>query len=166
MFDTQAAVEALKGIPPEIATMVIGMTPIFELRGAIPVAIGVYKMSVASAYFWSVIGNIIPMIFIVFLLEKVSKLLSSRYDFWKKFFDWLFERTRRKVKDKIEKYGAWGLFVLVAIPLPVTGGWTGALAAFIFGIEKKKSIPIISLGIMTAGVIVMLLTLGVIKISI
>jgi uncharacterized membrane protein len=99
-------------------------------------------------------------------LDRVSKWLSSRYGFWKRFFDWLFERTRRKARDKIEKYGAWGLFVLVAIPLPVTGGWTGALAAFLFGIEKKKAIPVICLGIMAAGVIVTLLTLGVIKISI
>jgi uncharacterized membrane protein len=165
MIDVQVAVEALKGIPPEIATMIIGMTPIFELRAAIPVAIGVYKMSVASSFFWSVLGNIIPTVVIIFLLEHVSAWLSSRYDFWKKFFDWLFERTRRKAQDKIEKYGAWGLFVLVAIPLPVTGGWTGALAAFIFGIERKKAIPVIALGIMTAGVIVTLLTLGVVKIT-
>jgi uncharacterized membrane protein len=123
-------------------------------------------MSVASAYFWAVVGNIIPTVIIIFLLERVSRWLSSRYGLWKSFFDWLFERTRRKAQDKIEKYGAWGLFVLVAIPLPVTGGWTGALAAFLFGIEKKKAIPVISLGIMAAGVIVTIVTLGVVKISI
>lgn len=163
MIDTTTAIEALKEIPPQLSTMIIGMTPIFELRGSIPVAIGVYKMSVPSAYFWSVIGNIIPAILIVFLLEKVSKWLSSRFDFFKKLFNWLFERTRRRTQDKIEKYGAWGLFVLVAIPLPVTGGWTGALAAFLFGIERKKSIPIIVLGIMAAGVIVTLITIGAVN---
>lgn len=163
IIDTETAVEALKNIPPQISTMIIGMTPIFELRGAIPVAIGVYKMSVPSAYFWAVFGNIIPAIIIVFLLEKVSTWLSQKFNFWKKFFDWLFERTRRKAHAKIEKYGAWGLFVLVAIPLPVTGGWTGALAAFLFGIERKKSIPIIALGIMAAGVIVTLITVGAIN---
>jgi uncharacterized membrane protein len=165
MIDTQVAVETLKGIPPEIATMIIGMTPIFELRGAIPVAVGVYKMSAAEAYFWSVIGNIVPTIIIIFLLDRVSSWLSLHYKIWKNFFDWLFERTRKKAQDKIERYGAWGLFVLVAVPLPVTGGWTGALAAFLFGVEKKKAIPVIILGIMTAGIIVTLLTLGV-KISI
>ena len=163
MFDINVAVEALKGIPPQISTVIIGMTPIFELRGAIPVAIGVYKMSIPAAYFWAVLGNIIPAIIIVFFLEKVSIWLSAHFSTFRKFFDWLFERTRRKASDKIEKYGPWGLFILVAIPLPVTGGWTGALAAFLFGIEKRKSIPIISLGIMAAGVIVTLLTVGVIN---
>ena len=166
MVDVSIATETLKGIPPQIATMIIGMTPIFELRGSIPVAIGVYKMSVLSAYFWSVVGNIIPAILIVFLLDKVVKILSQRFDFFDKFFQWLFDRTRKRAKDKIEKYGPWGLFVLVAIPLPVTGGWTGALAAFLFGIERKKSIPIIALGIMAAGIIVTLLTVGVISLPI
>lgn len=166
MLNVQIAVEALKEVPPQIATMIIGMTPVFELRGAIPVAIGVYKMSLVEAYFWSVLGNIIPMIAIVFLLEKVSEWLSSKFLFWKKFFDWLFAHTRKKCQGKIEKYGEWGLFVLVAIPLPVTGGWTGALASFIFGIGKRKAIPIITLGIMAAGIIVTLLTIGAIKITI
>ena len=166
MVDIAIATETLKGIPPQIATMVIGMTPIFELRGSIPVAIGVYKMSVPSAYFWSVIGNIIPAVLIVFLLDKVVNILSERFEFFDKFFQWLFDRTRKRAKDKIEKYGPWGLFVLVAIPLPVTGGWTGALAAFLFGIERRKSIPIIALGIMTAGVIVTLLTVGVVNLPI
>lgn len=165
MIDVQVAVEGLKGIPPQIATMIIGMTPIFELRGSIPVAIGVYKMSVLDAYFWSVLGNIIPTIIIIFLLEHVSGWLSAKFVFWKKFFDWLFERTRKKAGEKIQKYGAWGLFVLVAIPLPVTGGWTGALAAFLFGIERKKAIPMIILGIMVAGVIVTMITIGAVKIS-
>ena len=163
MIDTGTAIEALKGVPPQLATMIIGMTPIFELRGAIPVAIGAYKMSVPSAYFWSVVGNIIPTILIIFLLERIAKWLSSKFAFFEKFFNWLFERTRKRTKDKIEKYGSWGLFILVAIPLPVTGGWTGALAAFLFGIERKKSIPVIILGIMAAGVIVTIITVGLVN---
>ncbi|MEA2006571.1 MAG: small multi-drug export protein [Patescibacteria group bacterium] len=166
MVDVSIATEVLKGIPSQVAIMIIGMTPIFELRGSIPVAIGLYKMSVPSAYFWSVIGNIVPTVLIVLLLDKVVKILSTRFEFFDKFFQWLFDRTRKRAQDKIEKYGPWGLFVLVAIPLPVTGGWTGALAAFLFGIEKKKSIPIIVLGIMVAGVIVTLLTVGVVSLPI
>lgn len=164
IVETQVVVDFFNGIPPEIATGLIAMTPIFELRAALPIAITVYDMAIPEAYFWSVIGNIIPTIVIIFFLESVSTWLSKHSKFWHKFFVWLFERTRKKTKDKIEKYGAWGLFFLVAIPLPVTGGWTGALTAFIFGIERKKSIPVISLGIMTAGVIVTLITIGAIKI--
>ena len=163
LIETEQFADFLQNIPPELSTLIIAMTPIFELRGSLPVALTIYKMSIPSAYFFSVLGNIIPAVVIVFFLEKVSAWLSSRSSFFDKFFKWLFARTRKKASNKIEKYGPWGLFVLVAIPLPVTGGWTGALAAFLFGIEKKKAIPIISLGIMAAGVIVTLLTIGVIK---
>ncbi|MFW5885335.1 MAG: COG2426 family protein [Patescibacteria group bacterium] len=161
LLETSQAVEFLKGVPPEISTMIISMTPVFELRGAIPVGIGVYKMTVAETFIWSVLGNIVPVIVLVFFLEKVTGFLMKHFKFWRRFFEWLFERTRRRAGDKIDKYGDWGLFFLVAIPLPVTGGWTGSLAAFLFGIKKKKSIPIISLGIFTAGVIVTILTIGI-----
>jgi uncharacterized membrane protein len=118
-------------------------------------------MTMTETFVWSVLGNIVPVIILVFFLEKVTGFLMKHFDFWRKFFEWLFERTRRRAGDKIEKYGDWGLFFLVAIPLPVTGGWTGSLAAFLFGIKKKKSIPIISLGIVTAGIIVTILTIGI-----
>jgi uncharacterized membrane protein len=161
IIETSQAVEFLKGIPPEVSTMLISMTPIFELRGAIPVGIGAYKMTIAEAFLWSVLGNVLVVAILVIFLEKFTGFLMKHFKFWKRFFDWLFERTRRKASDKIEKYGDWGLFFLVAIPLPVTGGWTGSLAAFLFGIPKKKSIPIISLGILIAGVIVTILTVGI-----
>ncbi len=156
--------DILGNIPSEVVTMIIGATPIFELRGAIPFAVGVYNMNIFQAYFWAVVGNIIPVIIILFFLEIVVKFLSKRFYYWNLFFRWLFDRTRMRAHDKIEKYGSWGLFLLVAIPLPMTGGWTGALAAFLFGLERKKSIPVIVLGIMAAGIIVSLLTMGVVKI--
>ena len=163
LIEVAKVVELLEGVPKEIVTMIIAMTPIFELRASIPVAITLLNMHPISAYFWSVLGNVLPVIIIVFLLEKVTLFLSGRFECWKKFFDWLFARTRRKVHKQIEKYGDWGLFFLVAIPLPVTGGWTGALAAFLFGIKKTKALLLITLGIMTAGIIVFLLTMGIIK---
>lgn len=163
LIEAKTVVDLLEGVPGEIITIIIAMTPIFELRGSIPVAITVLEMSPFWAYFWSVLGNILPVVIIVFLLETVANFLSTRFKFWEKFFNWLFARTRKKVKKQIDKYGDWGLFFLVAIPLPVTGGWTGALAAFLFGIKRLKAISVISLGIMTAGVIVLLLTLGVVS---
>lgn len=163
IVETQNVAEFFQAIPPELATLLIAMTPIFELRGSLPIALTIYDMGIASAFFWSVVGNIIPAVLIVFFLDKVADWLSGHFNFFDKFFKWLFARTRRKARDKIEKYGPWGLFILVAIPLPVTGGWTGALAAFLFGIDRKKSIPIISLGIIAAGIIVTLITIGAIK---
>jgi uncharacterized membrane protein len=140
--------------------MVVSMLPIAELRVAIPLGIGAYDMPPFAAYVWSVLGNCIPPIAIIFFLEKIADLLSSRYSFWNRFFVWLFDRTRFKTKDAIEKYGPLGLFLLVAIPLPFTGAWTGAMAAFLFGIRHRESIPMIVLGILAAGGIMLFLTLG------
>jgi uncharacterized membrane protein len=162
IIETSQAVELLRGVPAELSVMIIGMTPIFELRGAIPVALGAYKMTIWEAYIWSVLGNMVPVVFWVFFLEKISNWLRNNFKFWDKFFTWLFNRTRKKANDKIAKYGDWGLFFLVAIPLPITGGWTGALTAFLFGIKKFKAIGIIFSGVLTAGLIVSLLTMGVI----
>ncbi|MCK4592165.1 small multi-drug export protein [Candidatus Parcubacteria bacterium] len=150
--------------PPEIATFIISMLPISELRGAIPVAIGIYHLNPIEAYFLAVIGNIIPVIFILKYIEPVSKYLMSKCEFFNKFFIYLFEHTRKKHNGKFEKWGALALITFVAIPLPITGGWSGALAAFVFGIPFKKAFPLISLGVMIAGVIVTGLSLGVLKI--
>ena len=147
--------------PPELATFIISMLPISELRGAIPVAIGVYHLDPVQTYFIAIIGNIIPVVFILKYIDSISKYLMSRSKFFNKFFTYLFEHTRKKHNGKFEKWGALALITFVAIPLPVTGGWSGALAAFVFGIPFKKALPLISFGIMIAGVIVMGLSLGV-----
>ncbi len=137
------------------------MLPVSELRGAIPLAIGVYNLNPVETYFIAVIGNIIPVIFILKYIDSVSKYLMSRSKFFNKFFTYLFEHTRKKHNGKFEKWGALALITFVAIPLPITGGWSGAIAAFVFGIPFKKALPLISFGIMIAGVIVMGLSLGV-----
>ena len=149
--------------PPELSTFIISMLPISELRGAIPVAIGVYHLNPVEAYFLAVIGNIIPVVFILKYIDPISEYLMSKSKFFNKFFTYLFERTRRKHNGRFEKWGALALITFVAIPLPITGGWSGAIAAFVFGIPFKKALPLISLGVMIAGVIVTGLSLGVLK---
>lgn len=151
---------------PEIITLLISMLPISELRGAIPVAIGVYDMSVASAFFWAVLGNIIPIIFILWLLEKVSNFLSHKIYWFNRFFTWLFERTRSRHIKKFERWQDLALIILVAIPLPFTGAWTGALAAFVFGVPIKRAFPLIVLGVLIAGIIVVSVTVGVINLPV
>jgi uncharacterized membrane protein len=148
-------------IPPRLLTVVIAALPIFELRGAIPVAILAGNLSWQEAYLFAVIGNFLPVIPILLLLERVSKWLM-RYSIWNRFFTWLFERTRRKGK-LIERFEALGLAMFVAIPLPVTGAWTGCVAAFLFKIPLRTAVPMIICGILTAGVIVTLASLGVIS---
>lgn len=148
--------------PHEITTIVLAMLPISELRGAIPYAITVGKMPWPEAYVISVVANFIPVIPILFLVGPVSEYLR-RFRRCDRFFGWLFARTRRKGR-LIERFEVIGLIVFVAIPLPVTGAWTGSVAAFLFGVRKRVALPAIFAGIAIAGVIVTLASLGLIRV--
>ena len=140
--------------------MLIAMLPISELRGAIPYALG-RGMSWHQAYLWAVLGNFIPVIPLLLFLEPISEFLSRRYPLWQRFFSWLFTRTRRRSR-LVERYEALGLILFVSIPLPVTGAWTGTVAAFLFGVRFKYALLAILLGILLAGTVVTLASLGVI----
>lgn len=142
----------------EIQTSLLAMTPVGELRLSIPVALSVFRLHWLTAYFVSVIGNLIPVFFLLLFLEPASNFLSEHFVSFKKFFSWLFARTRRKYNKRMKRYGYPALILFVATPLPVTGGWTGALIAFLFGIPFKKSFPLISLGVLIAGGVVTGLT--------
>lgn len=146
-----------QGLSRTAAVAAISTLPIVELRGAVPVGIVAFEMSWWKVYLIAVAGNMIPIPFILLLLGPLSNVLM-RFKLGKKFFDWLFERTRRK-SASIEKYEALGLTIFVAIPLPVTGGWTGAMAAFLMGIPFWKAMLYILLGVMIAGVIMTVLSL-------
>ena len=150
------------GVLEILWVILTAMTPISELRGAIPLALFKLGMSPVQAYIYSVIGNMLPVIPLLLFLEPVSNWLR-RYRSFDRFFDWLFARTRR-YNDRMEKYGALGLFSFVAIPLPMTGAWTGCAAAFVFGIRFKYAFPTILAGVLVAGVIVTLWYLGMLVI--
>ena len=145
------------GIPPWLATLFLAMLPIFELRGAIPVGSQVLGLPLGQAVVLSVIGNMLPIIPLLLLLGPASKWLS-RWTLFRKFFEWLFARTRRK-SALIRRYELIGLMLFVAVPLPVTGAWTGAAAAFIFGIRFWPALGAIFLGVLIAGAIITTLVL-------
>ncbi len=151
----------VQGLPPEIATFVIATLPVSELRGAIPVALGVYKLPVWSAVLWAVLGNLTPIPFILKLLEPVSNFLRERWRVWDGFFLWLFARTRRRGERYFRIYKELGLILFVAIPLPMTGAWTGSVAAFLFGFSHGRSFFLITLGVLIAAGIVTAASLGV-----
>lgn len=151
-------------MPSELVVFLISMSPVFELRGAIPVAIGVYHMAPLSAFFWAVLGNVIPIVFIILGLDLlINKFLIHRIYIFNRFFTWLFERTRKNHSGKIERWKDLALMIFVAIPLPGTGAWTGALIAYVFGIPLKRAFPMIALGVLIAGIIVSLVTVGIIN---
>ena len=141
-----------------VKTFFLAMTPVGELRASLPVALTMYNMNWPLAFFVSVLGNLVPIVFMLLFLGPVSKWLSLRFKICNRFFFWLFERTKKKSSARIEKYGSIALVSFVAIPLPFTGAWTGSIAAFLFGIPFKKAFPLIAVGVVIAGIIVLLLT--------
>lgn len=147
-------VEFLKNLQlnKEVITLVVSMTPIFELRGAIPLALLHYKMPVLQAYTISWVGNLIPVLPIIYFLEPIRKSLSH-IKILDKFFTWFYVRTYKKSK-RVMQYGAIGLTLFVAIPLPVTGAWTGSVAAILFNIKPRYAFPAIILGVTIAGIVV------------
>ena len=149
-----------QNFPKELATFLIAVIPITELRVALPLAYKVYGLSAFWSWFYSVAGTFFAMVIIVLLLDPIAKLLSKYIGFFQKFFDWLFAHTRKRAEAKMQKYGAWAIFILAAIPIPLLGGMTGALAAFIFGVPLKKSIPLLLFGTMVSGGIVLILILS------
>ncbi len=137
----------------DILTVIgVGASPIAELRAAIPLAYGVYGFTWYYAYLFAVIGNLLPVPFILLLLGGLERL-AARVPLFNKWLNWLLERTRRRGR-LIERYQRLGLVLFVAIPLPFTGAWTGALAAVIFGLRFRHSLVSIILGVLIAGAIV------------
>lgn len=151
-----AIINLTSKMSPELATIIVAALPIAELRGSIPLAILQFKFTWIKAFMLSVFGNMLPIIpWLLFLNYAQEKLM--RFRIMNIFFTWLFNRTRRKGKI-IEEYETLGLMIFVAIPLPMTGAWTGAIAAFIFGVKFRHAILAIFYGVLVAGVIVTILT--------
>ena len=145
------------GFSKELVVLIIAALPILELRGAIPVAINLFNFPWYYALLLAIVGNILPVPFILLFLDTASRLLS-KVAFFERILKWLFERTRRRGKV-IERYERIGLMLFVAIPLPVTGAWTGSLAAVLFGLKFKHAFLSIFVGILIAGIIVTCLSL-------
>lgn len=152
-------INLFSGFPKELATFLIAFIPVTELRASIPLAVKVYKLTPFVSWFYSVAGTFFVMVLIVFLLDPIAKILSRYIALFEKFFTWLFEHTRKRADAKMQKYGSWAIFILAATPIPLLGGLTGALAAFVFDVPKKKSLPLLLTGTMLSGAIVLFVTL-------
>jgi uncharacterized membrane protein len=148
------------GIPAELVVLIISMMPIFELRGGIPCGL-LLELVWWKTYLMAVLGNMIPVIPILLFLDPVSSWFRGRISLANRFFIWLFARTRRKTEAGIRRYGIFfGLMLFVAIPLPITGAWTGCVAAFLFGIRFRYSFLAILAGVLIASIVVSIITYG------
>lgn len=142
----------------ELCVFICSMIPIIELRGAIPLG-AVYGMNVFETYFLSVLGNLLPVPFILLFIRAILDFMK-KHNGLKKVALWV-EAKANKNKAKIEKYAYVGLLLFVAVPLPGTGAWTGALIAALMKMKFWKSFLFIALGVLGAGVIMALVSFGI-----
>lgn len=149
----------LEFVGEELCVFFCSMLPIIELRGAIPLAFGL-GLPWWQAYLISVAGNLLPVPFILLLINIVIKwMATSKVRFFNKIASFLLERVEKK-RARIEKYSFWGLCLFIAIPLPVTGAWTGSLVAAVIGMKPHKAFLSALLGVLMAGVVVSLIVYG------
>ena len=145
------------GIPDWLVVFLISLCPILECRLGMFTAIVLLQMNPFVGFLISFLGNIIPIPFILLLINWIFEILK-KVPGLNKIVYWLEEKNVKK-RDKIDKYGVWGLLLFVAIPLPGTGGWTGALLASLLHLDKKKSFGVIAVGVFIAGLIITILSL-------
>lgn len=155
----QGIIGALSGsLGKEAIVFVISMIPILELRGALLVAGPLLGVPIARAVPICIIGNIIPVPFILLLITPIFGWLKGT-----KYFKPMVEKLENKAMSKseqIEKYEFWGLVLFVGIPLPGTGAWTGSLIAALLGIKFKKAFPAVIIGIFMATIIMCVISYG------
>lgn len=144
-----------------VMTMVVAMVPVLELRGAIPIATA-HGLDPAVAILAAIVGNLIPVPFILLFIRKIFDWMEKSSPRLGKIVTTLRRRADEK-SDVVLKYAFWGLVILVAIPLPGTGAWTGALVASMLNMRMKKAFPAIALGVVIAGIVVACVTYGVVE---
>ena len=139
-----------------LTTFLVSMVPVIELRGAIPIGVA-RGLPFWAAVLVSIIGNLVPVPFIIIFIKKIFAFMREKMP----KLNGLVTRLQNKANSKsetVQKYAFWGLFIFVAIPLPGTGAWTGALIAAMLEMPLKKAFPSIMLGVLSAGAIVTFIT--------
>ncbi len=151
-------VTKLNGVlPPELIIFVISLLPVLELRGGL-IAAKLLGINFFKAFAICYVGNMIPVPFILIFIRSIFNRMKE-HGVLKKTIDKLEKKSLEK-GEKVKKYSDWGLLTFVAVPLPGTGGWTGALIAALLDMRLKRSVPLIALGVFIAGVIMSVISYG------
>ncbi|PIR88621.1 MAG: ligand-binding protein SH3 [Candidatus Harrisonbacteria bacterium CG10_big_fil_rev_8_21_14_0_10_44_23] len=140
----------------------MGATPVFELRGAIPVALAAFSFSLPRAIYFSILGNLLPVPILFIFLPMLSDYLSEKFYLAKIILNKIFTQARSRHTNKFDNWGAVVLFFLVAVPVPLTGAWTASLVAILFRIPPRKSIPAIFFGLLVSAAIISAISIGII----
>ncbi|MBR3132925.1 MAG: small multi-drug export protein [Clostridia bacterium] len=160
--------EVIQGFPyfvKCIITGLVGMMPIIEIRGAIPIGVTL-GLDYTTSYICSFIGNIIPIFFIVKYIRPLFDFFG-RWKFFKKIIDYATEKATKNIQNntKLQNFVALGLFLFVAIPLPTTGAWVGSLIANFLDLPLKKAFWPLAAGVAVAGFIVLVATGSVVALA-
>ena len=150
-------IELFNGINKDIVVFIISMMPILELRGGL-LAASILNISLIKGLIICIVGNLLPIPFVLWLIEYFFNLLE-KFKPTKKMVKWLKNKAMKK-SDSIKKYGYVGLILYVGIPLPGTGAWTGSLLAVLLNLDKKKSFICILAGVFLASVIMTIISYG------
>lgn len=155
----------LSGLPiivKYILTAILGATPIIELRYSVIISQYLFDLPVLPAFISGLIGNILPVYFIVKYIRPLFDFFG-RWKPFKKIIDWASEKATRKIAEsqKLQNYTALGLFLFVAVPIPTTGAWVGSLIANFLNMPPKKAVPPIILGVIVAGLIMVFANGGI-----
>ena len=142
-----------------IVTFIIAMVPVVELRGAIPIGVFSFGLPPLAAAAIAAFGNIVPVPLIILFIRKVFDWMKKIGGFLGKIATWLENRAHNK-STALQRGEFWGLMIFVAIPLPGTGAWTGALIAAMLDMRMKRALPSIILGVIIAGILVTGITVG------
>ena len=157
-FLVEFFIDLFGGISKDIIIFIISLMPILELRGGL-LAASLLDVEFVRAAIICILGNVLPIPFVLLFLKYVLDILS-KWNITKKIVNWLEKKVHDK-REQIDKYGYFGLVLFVGIPLPGTGAWTGALLAVMLGLDRKKSFVCILLGVLIAAVIMSILSYGI-----
>ena len=148
-----------------LIVLLTSMLPIIELRGGIPLGIAGYNLPPALALIVSLAGTLLAGLILLWLWPRLVNSVLRRFKPLDRFLSWIFERTRKRFYRRYSKWGDLALVIFVAVPLPITGIWTGSVAAYLFGIPYWRAFGLLSLGALISGLIVLLATIGIILVS-
>ncbi|KGX93510.1 ligand-binding protein SH3 [Pontibacillus halophilus JSM 076056 = DSM 19796] len=152
-------IETFSFLPDEWVVIVISAMPILELRGGLPVAYGIYDFTFWKSYWLSVFGNVLPIIPLLLLFRPISNWFM-RFNWYERMYTWLYERTMKK-SGNVEKFGALGLILFTAVPLPTTGAYSACLAAAFFAIRFGYAFLSIVAGVLIAGIVMGILSFSI-----
>lgn len=151
-------------IPPALIIFFIGLMPLID-RSAIPVGVTYYDMNIVAAGILFLLGNYLASLGIYYGLKHSDKWLRKHIRLVDRTLDWLFARTRTKHDKRMSELGHLALFLFICVPIPGSGGWTGALITYVFGLKPKIAFPVIGAGLAVAACIIALATEGIINLN-